>query len=176
MIKELKIITWTALLVGSVFSKGIDLSSTSFCMRGPTHLVTKEIYEMLLLLPPSLPLLCHHCVLMLEINQGPLLRKGFLFERNRTGHSLCLPSSLCLARPCSPKLPRQRPRTLGEAARSHRPVFARQLLFEPSSDRKIKSGSEGSGKHCAMSLLKAADASFGVTCCGWWVWMMWGFR
>lgn len=53
---------------------------------------------------------------------------------------------------------------------------ASQLLFELSPDRKIKSGSKESCKQCAMSHLKAADASFGVTCCGWWVWMMWGFR
>ena len=63
------------------------------------------------LLPPA-PL-CHHCVLVLEINQGPLLGKGFLLERE-TELDTSLPSHL--PSPCQdllPKLPRQSPKDAG---------------------------------------------------------------
>lgn len=106
-------------------------------------------------------------MLVLEINQGPLLGKGFLFERNGTGHFAAFSRTSLFAPPASvSQSSLDKAWRLWGSCEEPRPALARQLLFEPSSDRKIKSGSEGSGKHGAMSLLKAADASFGVTCCG----------
>lgn len=124
--------------------------------------------------PPPRPLYATTVCWCLKLIKGPFWERDSSLRGTELDTSL--PSRVPL--PCRsllPKAPQTKPQDSG-ADRSRRPVSGRQLLFEPSSDRKIKSGSEGSGKHCAMSLLKAADASFGVTCCGWWVWMMWGFR
>ena len=85
-------------------------------VRGPTHPVTilrrsVKAPSLASLLPP--PPLCHHCVLVLEINQGPLLGKGFLLERE-TELDTSLPSHV--PSPCQdllPKLPRQSPKDAG---------------------------------------------------------------
>ena len=89
-------------------------------VRGPTHPVTilrrsVKALSLASLLPP--PPLCHHCVLVLEINQGPLLGKGFLLERE-TELDTSLPSHVPL--PCQdllPRLPRQSPKDPGGGGR-----------------------------------------------------------
>lgn len=116
MMKELKITTWTALLVGAVFSKGIDPSEICVCVRGPTHPVTilrRSVKGSLFRSPPPPPL-CHHCALALEINQGPLLGKKFLFARNGTGRFSAFPRPLALPVPAPQSSPDKAPGLWGK--------------------------------------------------------------
>lgn len=90
---------------------------------------------------PPPPPLGHHCVLVLEINQGPLLGKGFLFERNGTGHFSAFPrTSLPPASLCSPKLPQTKPGDSGEAARSPDPLLPDSCCLNPVLTVKSKVG------------------------------------
>lgn len=103
-----------ALLVGSVFSKQTDLSGLLPAeLSHPSFYDFKKTPEKLNPGLPSPPPFCHHCVLVLENNQGPLLGKGFLFARNGTGHFSAFSASPPSSMPCSPKLHRQSPQDSG---------------------------------------------------------------